>query len=69
MTNAKHWRDDARRAVSPLFNDDRLKLGVFSHNGAGPIQTTAADGWQPGWPETLTVSLAADRAGLEAVVP
>lgn len=69
MSNVKHWRDDARRATSPLFNDNKLKLGVFSHNGTGPVQTTAPDGWEPGWRETLAVSLAADRAGLEAVVP
>jgi dimethylsulfone monooxygenase len=63
------WRDDPRTEINPLFNKNKLKLGVFSHNGTGSIQTTAPDGWTPGWRDTLGVSQAADVAGLEAVVP
>lgn len=65
----KSWRDDPRAETSPLFNDNRLKLGVFSHNGTGSIQTTAPDGWMPDWKASLEVSQIADIAGLEAVVP
>ena len=65
----KSWRDDPRSATNPIFNENRLKLGVFSHNGTGSIQTTAPDAMTLTWPGTLAVSQAADRAGLEAIVP
>lgn len=54
---------------NPIFNDNRLKLGIFSHNGTGNVQTTAPEAWHPSWSDTLRVSQRADAAGLEAIVP
>jgi FMNH2-dependent dimethyl sulfone monooxygenase len=54
---------------NPIFNVNKLKLGIFSHNGTGNVQTTAPEGWHPTWADTLRLSRAADAAGLEAIVP
>jgi dimethylsulfone monooxygenase len=69
MIMIKSWRDDPRRETNPLFNDNRLKLGVFSHNGTGSIQSIAPDATKLSWANSLAVSQAADRAGFEAIVP
>jgi dimethylsulfone monooxygenase len=54
---------------NPIFNENRLKLGIFSHNGTGNVQTLAPEAWHPTWSDTLRLSQAADAAGLEAIVP
>lgn len=69
MSKIASWRDDPRVETNPLFNANRLKLGVFSHNGTGSIQTLAPDAWLPRWRDSLDVSKVADAAGMEAVVP
>jgi FMNH2-dependent dimethyl sulfone monooxygenase len=63
-------REDPRRATNPLFNDNRLKLGVFGHNCSNGCAITLAEGHlEATWPTTRAISLAADRAGFEALVP
>jgi alkanesulfonate monooxygenase SsuD/methylene tetrahydromethanopterin reductase-like flavin-dependent oxidoreductase (luciferase family) len=64
---ARH--DDPRSATNPLFNSNRMKLGVFAFNGSAATMTTLPDQYEPTWPNTLDVAREADRAGFEALVP
>lgn len=61
--------DDPRAKTNPLFNNNRLKLGVFAFNGGGATMTTVPEQYQLSWPNTLDVAQQADRAGYEALVP
>lgn len=55
---------------TPLFNDNRLKLGVFGLNVSNGCAATTAEGhFETTWPNTLAVAQMADEAGLEALVP
>jgi FMNH2-dependent dimethyl sulfone monooxygenase len=57
-------------AVNPLFNTNRLKLGVFGTNCSYGCTATSADGTlETNWPNTLDIAVAADEAGMEALVP
>jgi alkanesulfonate monooxygenase SsuD/methylene tetrahydromethanopterin reductase-like flavin-dependent oxidoreductase (luciferase family) len=56
--------------MNSLFNDNKLKLGVFAANVShGGTATTAEGTLEMTWPNTLAVALAADQAGFEALVP
>jgi dimethylsulfone monooxygenase len=61
--------DDPRAATNPLFNRNRLKLGVFAFNGAAVTMTTVPEQYDLTWPNSLDVAMEADRAGFEALVP
>lgn len=61
--------DDPRSATNPLFNRNKLKLGVFSSNGGGHVMTRVPEQYQPTWPNALDVAVQADTAGFEALVP
>ncbi len=61
--------DDPRGATNPLFNRNKLKLGVFAFNGTGAYMTKIPEQYDPSWPNTLDVAQQADRAGWEALVP
>ncbi|MBL8648390.1 MAG: LLM class flavin-dependent oxidoreductase [Sphingosinicella sp.] len=65
----KSWKDDPRAATNPLFNDNKLKLGLFALNGIGISMTTAPEALNANWDESIAVSKAADEAGFEANVP
>lgn len=54
---------------NPVFNANRLKLGVFGINGPGTVMTNHPDRFVPSWANTLEVARTADAAGLEAIVP
>jgi FMNH2-dependent dimethyl sulfone monooxygenase len=59
-----------RQATNPLFNDNKMKLGVFGHNcNHGCAITTAEGHLEITWPNARAISVLADRAGLEALVP
>ena len=61
---------DLGRATNPLFNDNRLKLGVFGANVSYGCAITMAEGaLELTWPNARTIATMADRAGLEAMVP
>ena len=60
--------DDPRNGINPLFNDNRLKLGVFGNNGPGAAMTTVPELFDPTWDNSLRVSQQADAAGFEAIV-
>ena len=54
---------------NPVFGSNRLKLGIFAHNGRGPSQTLVPEAHQAtSWDMALRTSQIADRAGFEAVV-
>lgn len=65
----KGWMDDPRRTTNPLFNDNRMKLGVFGTNAVGCALTLAEEAFTVTWPKAVGLSEAADRAGFEAIVP
>jgi FMNH2-dependent dimethyl sulfone monooxygenase len=65
----KSLHDDPRGATNPLFNNNKLKLGVFAFNGGGATMTTLPEQYQLTWPNALDVAQEADRAGFEALVP
>ena len=56
-------------ASNPIFNDNRLKLGIFCTNGAGAAMTTLPERYVASWPLSLETARLADEAGLEAIVP
>jgi FMNH2-dependent dimethyl sulfone monooxygenase len=59
-----------RQLCNPLFNANKLKLGVFFANIGGGARPTVAEGkLPPSWPEIECVAQMADKAGLEAMVP
>jgi dimethylsulfone monooxygenase len=56
--------------MNSLFNTNRLKLGVFGTNCSYGCTATLAEGTlETTWPNTLEIALAADEAGMEALVP
>jgi dimethylsulfone monooxygenase len=58
------------RGNNPLFNDNRLKLGVFGANVSnGCAITTVPEALVTTWPNTLAIAQEADAMGLEAMVP
>jgi len=60
----------AGREHNPLFNDNKLKLGLFGVNVSnGCAITTVKERHQVSWPTTLAIGQTADRYGYEAMVP
>ena len=61
---------DTRRRLNPLFNDNKLKLGLFGVNVSnGCAITTAVDRHTVSWPTNLAIAQTADKYGYEAMVP
>lgn len=61
---------DARGATNPLFNSNRLKLGVFGFNVSRGATITLAEGtFEADWPTVRRIGKLADAAGFEALVP
>jgi dimethylsulfone monooxygenase len=58
-----------RHCSNPLFNENRLKLGVFGFNGQAPSNTLVEELYTPTWPRILHIGALADAAGFEALVP
>lgn len=55
---------------SPLFNDQKLKLGIFSSNvSGGMVMSDAPTGFRVTWEQQLEIARTADAIGLEAMVP
>jgi hypothetical protein len=75
MTLAMHEQDGLLGATkdlrtSPVFNDQKLKLGVFSSNcSGGVIMSDAPTGFRVTWDQQLEIAGTADRLGMEAMVP
>ncbi len=53
---------------NPLFNTNKLKLGIFGTNGKGGAQTLAPEQYKPTWKASVETATMADKAGFEAIV-
>src|SRR3712207_2041564 len=61
---------EARRSSNALFNENRLKLGIFGVNCSNGCAITTAEGrLETTWPNTRSIAVLGDRAGFEAMVP
>jgi hypothetical protein len=61
---------ETRRALNPLFNDNKLKLGLFGVNVSNGCAITTVEGRHTvTWPTNLAIAQTADRHGYEAMVP
>ena len=58
-----------RNVTNPIFNDNRMKLGIFCTNGRGASMTTVPEQKETDWAESLRTAKMADAAGFEAIVP
>src|ERR1700750_1133444 len=62
--------NETRRTLNPLFNDNKLKLGLFGVNVSNGCAITTVEGrHEVTWPTSLTIARAADKHGYEAMVP
>jgi alkanesulfonate monooxygenase SsuD/methylene tetrahydromethanopterin reductase-like flavin-dependent oxidoreductase (luciferase family) len=60
----------AGRERNPLWNGNKMKLGIFGANVSNGCAMTMAEGrLETTWPNTKLISTIADRAGFEAMVP
>ncbi len=55
--------------MNPLYNDNRLKLGIFCTNARGASSTLVPEAHTASWDFSLRTARTADKAGYEAVVP
>jgi FMNH2-dependent dimethyl sulfone monooxygenase len=61
---------DTRRRLNPLFNDNKLKLGLFGVNVSNGCAITTVEGrHEVTWPTCLAIARTADKHGYEAMVP
>ncbi len=56
------------RSTNPIFNANRMKIGIFAINGRGGIMTTVPEAYEPTWDLSVKTSQMADAAGFEAIV-
>lgn len=61
-------RPGSGHPTNPLFNANRLKLGVFGHNSTVFPASAAPERYTANWPGSLRIAQKADRMGLEAIV-
>lgn len=58
------------RKQSPIFNDNKLKLGFFSPNcSSGMAVTKASERWVNSWDNNIALAKLADDAGVEFLLP
>ena len=59
-----------RREDLPVFNANRMKLGLFGTNcSQGSMMTGAPSGYEVTWAHTRKVAQIADRMGIEMLMP
>lgn len=59
-----------RRTTNPMFNDQKMKLGLFGTNCSyGLIMSHAPTTYKVTWQHTLEIAQRADALGFEAMVP
>jgi alkanesulfonate monooxygenase SsuD/methylene tetrahydromethanopterin reductase-like flavin-dependent oxidoreductase (luciferase family) len=62
--------EEMRSLTNPLFNANKMKLGIFGGNVSnGCAVTTAPDALKTSWQNSRFIARLADEAGLEALVP
>ncbi|WP_205529279.1 LLM class flavin-dependent oxidoreductase [Agrobacterium deltaense] len=54
--------------MNPVFNQNKLKLGLFGINGKGTANSLVPEAHRPTWENNVRIAQAADAAGLEAIV-
>jgi alkanesulfonate monooxygenase SsuD/methylene tetrahydromethanopterin reductase-like flavin-dependent oxidoreductase (luciferase family) len=69
MTEQLFARSPEIRAAHPLFNENKLKLGVFGINWSGVAFVQSPARLVPRWKDSLEVARLADGMGFEAIVP
>lgn len=70
MTHDTAGLDEYRRQHVPLYNEQKLKLGLFGTNcSEGLTMTTAETTYEATWEHTLKVAQRADAIGMEILVP
>jgi len=58
------------RRQSPIFNDNKLKLGFFSPNCSGGMAVTKVDErWDNSWDNNIALAKLADDSGIEFLLP
>ena len=57
-----------RQSRNPVFNNNKLKLGMFATNTIGQVMSTAPGNYKPTWENALRLAKLADRAGFEAIL-
>jgi alkanesulfonate monooxygenase SsuD/methylene tetrahydromethanopterin reductase-like flavin-dependent oxidoreductase (luciferase family) len=57
-----------RAPTNPIFNTNRMKIGIFAINGKGGIMTTVPEVYEPTWDLSVKTAQMADEAGYEAIV-
>jgi FMNH2-dependent dimethyl sulfone monooxygenase len=60
---------DWRRANCALYNDQKLKLGVFNFNCSGGLIMSEASRHEVSWDEMVHIARKADELGFEALLP
>ena len=56
--------------VNPLYNDNRMKIGVMAFNCShGSTVTTVDEAWSMNWADNVSLAQMADAAGFEALLP
>ncbi|MDT0261485.1 LLM class flavin-dependent oxidoreductase [Jatrophihabitans lederbergiae] len=61
--------EDGRR-TNPIFNDQKMKLGLFGQNCSyGLIMSHAESSFEISWEHNLSIARQADELGFEALVP
>jgi dimethylsulfone monooxygenase len=59
-----------RRETNPMFNDNKMKLGLFGTNCSyGLVMSHAPSTYEVTWAHTKEIAQRADALGLEALVP
>lgn len=58
------------RTQAPIFNNNRLKLGIFSANcSSGMAVTKVPERWDNSWANNIALAKLADDAGIEFLLP
>lgn len=62
--------DPFRAAGNPMFNDNKLKLGIFGSNCSNACAMTLAEtGFEPTWDKNFEIARILERGGFECMVP
>lgn len=59
---------ESRQRLNPLYNDNKLKLGLFCFNTCGAGFTLVPERYMATWPRSVELVRSADALGLEAIV-
>ena len=52
----------ANQRRNPIFNNNKLKIGMFATNTIGQVHTAAPDAYKPSWENALRLAKMADHS-------